>query len=460
MMGIGMRTSRAAVLLASFAVVLACGEDDGFVAPPAPAELNIISGADQEGAVSFPLLQQLRVRVVSDDGEGMANVPVTWTVTAGNGSLASTTTMTNALGEAVNSWTLGPAAGPQTVTASAPGVSPVTFTATAGPAVPIILTGTAGNNQTGFALEPLARTRVQLLAAGGQLVVGAPVTWTVLTGGGSVSQSTTVTDESGQASTVWTLGPTPGTQTLEARSGNLSFVFTAVVQDPCLSTRPFARLSEPRSLDSSDCLLTSGPRAGSFVEYFTYAPTTTQAAVYTMSSTEFDTHLTLLRGNDTVAVNDDAPDAGTNSAITIFLGPGNYRFATSSAVPGQTGTYTFSQTAAPAVTNCVLPYITRGASTSQTLTTSDCLFSGYYSDEYWIYIKAGETVTITQTGAGHTNYLILFDQDFNVIEQGGSSTPGAAASITVTPEVSGFYIIDASTYNTRETGDYTLTVAP
>lgn len=457
-MGIRKRTSQVAVLIASLAFAVACGDDDEPFAPPTPAELSIVAGDDQEGTVGFPLERQLRVKVADEGGEGMPGIPVTWTV-SGGGTLSDSSTVTNAIGEAVVSWVLG-SEGPQTVTATAPGLDPVTFTATASAVEPLYLLPTAGNNQNGFSLEPLAMNRVILLGSDRSPIAGATVTWTVLTGGGSVNPVTSVTNEQGIASTTWTLGPAQGEQTLQARAGDQTAVFSAFVDDPCTSTRPFSAITAAdRALTAGDCVLPSGPLAGSFVEYFTYAPTTAQSAVYTMSSTEFDTHLTLLRGDDTVAV-DDNSGAGTDAAITVFLGPGSYRFANAAAAPGQGGSYTFAQTAAPEVTNCELPYITRGASTSQALTASDCLFGGYYSDEYWMYIEAGETVTFRQTGAATTKYIIVFDQDFNDIAQGGTSTVGGTAVVSATPTVSGWYIIDVGTWFTGELGEYTISVDP
>jgi hypothetical protein len=58
---------------------------------------------------------------------------LTWAVTGG-GSMAATTTTTDGINELfANSWTLGTAGTPQTVTVSEPGGSSVTFTATATP---------------------------------------------------------------------------------------------------------------------------------------------------------------------------------------------------------------------------------------------------------------------------------------------------------------------------------------
>ena len=71
----------------------------------------------------------LEVRVTSSNGQPSSGVSVSWAVNAGNGTLSGMTTTTDAGGNAAVTWTLGPAAGTHTVTASAAGAGSVTFNA-------------------------------------------------------------------------------------------------------------------------------------------------------------------------------------------------------------------------------------------------------------------------------------------------------------------------------------------
>ncbi|MDH5235040.1 MAG: Ig-like domain-containing protein [Gemmatimonadota bacterium] len=65
-------------------------------------------------------------------GNGVAGAAVTFAVTGGGGSVTGATATTDATGIAtVGNWTLGPATGANTLTATASGFPPVTFTATA-----------------------------------------------------------------------------------------------------------------------------------------------------------------------------------------------------------------------------------------------------------------------------------------------------------------------------------------
>lgn len=102
------------------------------VIQPRPAVLAAASGDAQSGAADAVLALPVVVRVTAADGGGVAGVAVTFA--AGNGgSVDSTVVTTDSTGHASAHWTLGPAAGAQTLTASAAGLtgSPVTFTATA-----------------------------------------------------------------------------------------------------------------------------------------------------------------------------------------------------------------------------------------------------------------------------------------------------------------------------------------
>jgi adhesin/invasin len=73
------------------------------------------------------------------------------------------------------------------------------------------------NNQTGAVGQPLANpVSVQVTDNAGTGIANVVVTWTVLSGGGSVSSATSTTDVNGNATVIWTLGTTAGQQQLEA----------------------------------------------------------------------------------------------------------------------------------------------------------------------------------------------------------------------------------------------------
>ena len=88
-----------------------------------------------------------------------------------------------------------------------------------------------GNNQTGPVGQELSRElEIQVTDASGTPIRQQDVEWVVTGGGGQVSDARTRTNGQGRASTAWTVGTTPGGNTLEARVGSLgtaAFVATA-----------------------------------------------------------------------------------------------------------------------------------------------------------------------------------------------------------------------------------------
>lgn len=101
---------------------------------PGPAAAISINGGNAQGyfpSTAVPTAPS--VKVADQDGNGVAGISVTFTVTGGGGSVSGSPATSNASGIAtVGSWTLGSAEGPNTLSATASGLSgsPLTFTAT------------------------------------------------------------------------------------------------------------------------------------------------------------------------------------------------------------------------------------------------------------------------------------------------------------------------------------------
>ncbi|HEV2146740.1 MAG TPA: Ig-like domain-containing protein, partial [Longimicrobiaceae bacterium] len=122
-------------------------------------------------------------------------------------------------------WTLGAAAGANAATATVTGAGPVSFAATATPAGAAAISKAGGDGQTAPAGSVLpAPLTVKVTDAGGNAVPGAAVSWSVGSGGGSLSPASSVTDASGQASATWTLGAAAGANTATASVGGLAAV--------------------------------------------------------------------------------------------------------------------------------------------------------------------------------------------------------------------------------------------
>ena len=200
----------------------------GQVAASAPFSLNAlsenasgitaVSGMDQSGQVGTALANPLVVQVADAFGNPVPGVDVAWTADGG-GSVSSATTTTGADGQTSVTRTLGATAGTQRALASVDGLagSPVTFvhTATAGAASGVSIV--SGDDQTGpVSTELPIPLVVEVRDGDGNPVPTVAVSWVIGSGGGSVTPATSPTDAVGQATAAWTMGGTPGPNTVSA----------------------------------------------------------------------------------------------------------------------------------------------------------------------------------------------------------------------------------------------------
>ena len=101
----------------------------------APSSIEGVAGDDQGAAVGAPVPIDPSVLVRDADGNPLAGIPVTFTVTGGGGTVSDNTPVTGSDGVAtVGEWKLGTTAGENTLSAAVAGQdlsgSPVVFTAT------------------------------------------------------------------------------------------------------------------------------------------------------------------------------------------------------------------------------------------------------------------------------------------------------------------------------------------
>ena len=218
------RLAAAAALAVGGSLGACGGENDPTPVPGLVVAKAAQSGDAQTATAGAALANPLAV-VVTRDAAPAAGVSVAWSVLSGGGSLGGATSTTDASGVASTTWTLGTTAGAQTARATVSGASgsPVGFsaTATAGPATSLALSGGGGQSGTTSTALP---TPLQVRATDqfGNNVAGVAITWSVTSGGGSVSPPSSVTAAAGTATTVWTLGSLLGTQTAQAVAAGLT----------------------------------------------------------------------------------------------------------------------------------------------------------------------------------------------------------------------------------------------
>lgn len=148
------------------------------------------------------------VVVLDDFGNPVAGVTVQFSVTAGGGSVAGATVVTDSSGSAsVGSWTLGPAPGTNLLSAVLPGGATVVFTAQALATAPVA-TAISPQTQAGYLNFPVtAVPRVRVTDDAGNPLTGATVTFATSGGDATLTGGTAVTDSTGVAApSDWRLG--------------------------------------------------------------------------------------------------------------------------------------------------------------------------------------------------------------------------------------------------------------
>jgi hypothetical protein len=233
--------------LAAFATALAAlgqlGCGGGVTTPDSgiPADILVV-GDPQTGPAGGTLAQPIVVRVVDGRERPVANQDVVFAPASGSGSVDPTSARTDENGRASTAWTLGPAAGKQRLVARAEGGSApdgidVTIEANAVSGAATKIEIATGNEQTGPVGSALADSLVaRVLDAGGNPVAGIEVQWSV-SGGGSISPETVVSDGQGLAAAERVLGPNAGPQSAQATAPGLAgspltFIHTAVASSP------------------------------------------------------------------------------------------------------------------------------------------------------------------------------------------------------------------------------------
>ena len=196
---------------------------------PRVASMIRISGDGQTGPVGSTLSQPLVVKLVDQDGAPAVGEVIVWEVASGGGSVSSSQSSTDADGRAATSLRLGTTIGSNVVRATLGLLNPVSFTAIATPAPPTRVAALSGDGQSAAVSTQLPLDLVvKVTDAVDNPTAGVLVTFAILSGGGTLSANSGVTNAAGTASFRWTLGPAGGIQVaLASVSGLNPAVFTA-----------------------------------------------------------------------------------------------------------------------------------------------------------------------------------------------------------------------------------------
>lgn len=215
------------------------------------SSLEKISGDNQNAIQDETLEEPIIVKVTDEDGSGLVDVEVFFTIIEGEGTLSASSIKTNSEGFAEVDWTLGNNTNNQKLEAAVKNSagddidgSPLIFTATA-KELELSLEKVSGDNQNGDENEVLENPLVvRLVNNDGNPVSSRTVDFSITSGDGSLSSSSATTNNNGLAQVNWTLGASTNTQTVEVSAKyddgtvieNAPLVFSANINFNLLGT--------------------------------------------------------------------------------------------------------------------------------------------------------------------------------------------------------------------------------
>ena len=359
------------------------------VAGPA-ARISATAGNAQTATVGTAVATSPAVLVTDQFNNPTSGVAVTFSATAGGGSVTGGSATTNASGvAAAGSWTLGTTAGANALTATASGLSgsPVNFTATgiAGAATKYVVTPATASPVAGSAVTVTA----QLADQYGNAVAtsGISVTFT-RTGGGSLSGTNPATTSvTGAASISLTTGNTAGvTSTVSASSSSPSRSGTS----PTITT-----VAGPPSKISASAGTGQSATVGTAVAT-SPAVLVTDANNNPVSGTTVTFAVTGGGGSVTPASVTTNASGIAAAGWTLGTTAGtNTLTATASGLSGSPVTFTATGTAGPAT-----KYVVTAGTTSPVAGASTTI-SAQLADQYGNAVgTSGITVTWSKSGSG------------------------------------------------------------
>jgi adhesin/invasin len=405
----------------------------GTVAAADATKMALQLGNNQSATVSTAVPVAPAVLVTDAFDNVISGVSVTFTVASGGGSIVGGTATSDANGIAkVTSWTLGATAGPNTLTATKTGLtgSPVTFTATGVAASTNIITKQAGDGQTATVKTTVAtKPSVKVTDSSNNPIAGETVTFTIASGGGTVTGGTATTDAAGIATIgSWTLGNKAGTNALNATANGKTVTFTA--------TSTAAAASKIVIQTGNDQTATVGTAVAIKPQVLA-----TDADDNPVNAVPVTFAVTAGGGSITGAT----PNTGTNGLATVgswTLGSAEGANQLTATVSG-VGTVTFNATAEAAPLPPDQVTVQLGNGQTATVGTAVAINPSVKVTDASDNPVAGVTVTFSVTLGGGTATGLTQTTDANGMATVGSWTLGSAAGANeltatvagITPEI-------------------------
>ena len=310
-----------------------------------------------------------------------------------------------------------------------------------GPSGPSAVVVVSGGGQSGHINVALAQPLVvRVTGPGGASFPGATVTWAVTSGGAVLAPASSQSDTAGRASTVVTLGSTPGVVVVSASTSGLSpvtFALTAV---------------GPAALAAVSGSGQTGPVGGALAESLRVALTGTDGLPYAGAAVSW----AITAGAGTAS----PPLSVTNAtgAAATLIAPAAAGNLTITATSGAATPATFTATAVPPC-QYLRPYAL-GDVVGGTLSTLDCavnLGAIFYYDFYQLDFAAQQSFTVTMSSGTFDTWLDLFEFTGALVGSNDDSLGVVGASAFFEGIFApGEYVIGASSFDPVVTGPYTL----
>lgn len=196
--------------------------------PAAPAQVSIVSGSGQAGAVSSLLPLPLEAKVSDRHGNAVPGVPVSFVVTSGGGSLTQATAATDDAGRARAAWALGPVGGTQRCEARAAGLAPAVFDALAQSPADAVASIDVSLVTSDLVVGHTTRASAVTRNADGVALPGRAVTWS------SSDTAVAIVNASGDVTAI-AVGSARIVATSEGRSGEATVTARAEPPAPVAS---------------------------------------------------------------------------------------------------------------------------------------------------------------------------------------------------------------------------------
>jgi hypothetical protein len=282
---------------------------------------------------------------------------------------------------------------------------------------------------------------VKVADAHGNPISGAKVIFSVHGDQGSITGANALTDSAGIAAVgSWTLGMTPGANTLAAALDGVSepLTITATAVEPCAWLETYTIGSNAvGELDALDCAFGADRR----IDRYRLSTDKQVSLTISMTSEEFTPVIRVLSTDDLVLVSQFGDSPGFTRAL---LAPGSYIIAVHSLEHGVTGAYQLkAATATHDVDQCAGAanvFATPGTTTKGSLTAGNCLDEvgdpTWRWDRYIVMLEEGKSYTATMRANGPA--ILSRWSPANLEDLQGTSDGKTPMVVTYTPEATGY----------------------